>query len=67
MVVFPAEAGAFFLLQSIQRPGHEDDQTPTLSAAVGCDCTYIYNLPYVFVTCTGTLLQSKSIFHSGRN
>jgi hypothetical protein len=40
MVAFPAEARAFFLLQSIQRPGHKDDQTPTLSAVVCSDCAY---------------------------
>jgi len=67
MVVFPAEVREFFLLQSIQRLGHEDDETPTLSAADGCDCNYAYNLPYAFVTCTGTLLQGKSKFYSGRN
>jgi len=63
MVVFPAEAKIFFLLQSVQRLGHEGDQTPTLCAAAGSGCTDVYSLPCAFVTCTGTAAQNKSKFY----
>jgi hypothetical protein len=41
----------------VQWPGHDADHSPSNSAKVKNDWSYISTLPYAFMACTGTPLH----------